>query len=276
VNLWNRAGNASSGQSAKEFFEQTVEVLGKGFRVRRVLCDIGFYLVNFIEYLETKGFCYIIAVPISQILQRKIVRVKGWKEISRGIEAGEFTFQHHDQKWKKERRYVVVRQEIALRSKATGKQPSLFKGLDEWKDYRLSVMITNDEKTSPEELWREYRKRANDENGSKALKEGFGLACFSLENFWATEAVMVMNVLIFHNLIHYLNRNILNAKGPLEHLRTLRSQYVIIPGVLGGDGGYPVLRLSVGDRNLRWKLRYFLGRISVVFHRLNCTAVASG
>jgi len=276
VNLWNRAGNVSSGQSAKEFFKQTVALLGKGFRVKRVLCDIGFCLVNFIEYLETNGFCYVIAVPISQALQRKIMALKEWKEISRGIEGAEFFFQHHDQKWKKERRYVVVRQEITQRPKATGKQPSLFKEMDEWKEYRLSVLITNDERTSPEELWREYRRRANDENGIKNLKEGFGLACFSMENFWATEAVMVANVLMFHNLIHYLNRNILNAKGPCEQMRTLRSKYFIIPGLLGGEGGYPVLRLAVAEGRLRWKLRYFLERIALLFHRLNCTAVASG
>ncbi|MFH0814413.1 MAG: hypothetical protein V2A69_16480 [Pseudomonadota bacterium] len=80
--------------------------------------------------------------------------LKKWKETSEGIEAAKFTFQHHDQKWKNERRYVVVRQMINRRPK----------------------------------------------------------------------------------VIHSLNRNILNAKGPFEQFTTLRSKYFIIPAVLEGEG----------------------------------------
>ena len=36
---------------------------------------------------------------------------------------------------------VVVWQEIAKRSTASGKQPSLFKDLEDWKEYRLSARI---------------------------------------------------------------------------------------------------------------------------------------
>jgi len=276
VNVWNRAGNASAGQSAGDFLEQTRQMLGEDFRVKGVFCDSGFYLIEFIEYLEDRGFHYIIAVPIWEIFQREIIGIKEWGEISKGVEVAEFRFKHLDAKWKKERRYVVVRQLVKARPKASGKQPGLFKELDDWKGYRVSVMITNDEGSCPEEIWRQYRKRANDENKVKHLKEGFGLASFNTDNFWATEAVMVMNVLIFHNLIHYLNRNILNVKGPVEYLRTLRSKYLIIPGLLGSCGGYDVLRLSVNNRILKGKLKYFLERISLISHRLNCIAVGSG
>ena len=276
VNVWNRAGNASAGQSASDFFEQTRQMLGKGFRVKGALCDSGFYHIEFIEYLEERGFHYIVAVPIWEIFQREIMGIKEWRKVSQGIEVAEFRFKHLDSKWKKERRYVVVRQLVKICPKAKGKQPSLFKELDEWKGYRFSVMITNDERSCPEELWRKYRKRSNDENKIKHLKEGFGLASFNTDNFWATEAVMVMNVLIFHNLIHYLNRTILNVKGPMEQLRTLRSKYFIIPGLLGNCGGYHVLRLSVNNRKLKGKLKYFLEKISLISHRLNCIAVDYG
>ncbi len=96
---------------------------------------------------------------------------------------------------------MVVRQSIAVRPKGSGKQPSLFKELDQWGEYRMSLMITNDQ--------------------------------------------MVMNVLVFHNLIHYLNRNIFNKKGPVEQLRTIRGKYFIIAAQLGKSAGYEVLRLAV-------------------------------
>ena len=276
INLWNRAGNAHAGQSAVDFFRQSVLSLGAGFRIIRVVCDSGFYEIAFIKHLEKEGYLYIIAVPISPILQRAIMAVKCWKPVAPGIEVGEFRFEHLDAKWDRERRYVVVRQSITTRPKATGKQPSLFKQLDQWEDYRMSLMITNDEKAEAESIWRQYRPRANDENVIKNLKEGFGLASFAMDNFWATEACMVLNALVFHNLIHYLNRNILNRKGPLEQLRTIRGKYFIIAAQLGKSAGYTVLRLAVRDRKLRAKLTYFLELISLLSHRLNCIAIESG
>ena len=276
INLWNRAGDAHAGQGAVDFFRQSVLCLGAGFRVIRVVCDSGFYNIEFIKHLEKEGYLYIIAAPIFPILQRAIMAVKYWKPVAPGIEVGEFRFQHLDAEWDRPRRYVVVRQSITTRPKATGKQPSLFKQMDQWEDYRMSLMITNDEEAEAESIWREYRPRANDENVIKNLKEGFGLAAFAMNSFWATEASMVLNVLVFHNLIHYLNRNILNPKGPLQQLRTIRGKYFIIAAQLGKSAGYNVLRLAVKDRKLRAKLTYFLELISLLCNRLNCIAVESG
>ena len=201
VNVWNRSGDSGTGQSAVSFFHQTRMVLGANFHINCVLCDSGFYEINFIEYLEHKHLSYIIAVPISPTIQREILQVKQWHTISKGVEIGEFNFQHSDPKWTKPRRYVVVRQSISKRPKALGKQPSLFKDLVDWSTYRISVTITNDSTSTPEEIWRHYRPRANDENVIKDLKEGYGFETFNVNNFWATEAVLTMIALVFHNLI---------------------------------------------------------------------------
>lgn len=273
VNLWNRSGDTTSGHQIIEFFKQTVKSLGDGFKVKRVLCDAGFYIAGFVEQLESRGFKYIIAAPIIQILQQQIFGVRSWKQIAKGIEAGEFKFEHYDEKWGKSRRYVVVRQEIKKRPNASGKQPSLFQDIEQWKEYRFSLMITNDTDLEPEEVWREYRPRANDENVIKDLKEGYGFAAFNMKSFWATEAVMVANALLFHNLVHYLNRNILNHKSPKEQLRTLRSKYFILPGMLGSADGYSVLRLAVQSKKLKSKLLYFLEQLSRIPYKLNCNAV---
>lgn len=273
VNVWNRSGDTGSGQGSAEFFRQSRLSLGKDFSVKRVLCDSGFYLIEFMKYLEAEEYSYIIAVPISQAIQREILGVKNWRKISKGIEVGDFEFEHVDLKWTHARRYVVVRQSIHKRPKASGKQPSLFQDLEDWKQYRISVMITNDLDSNPEKIWREYRPRANDENVIKDLKEGYGFETFNLKDFWATEAILIMIGLVFHNLILYLNSSILNPNQPREQLKTLRYKYFIIPGLLGHGGGKKILRMSVQERKMRSKIISILKRISLIPHDFNCIAV---
>jgi hypothetical protein len=273
VNLWNRSGDASSGNGIVDYFKQTITTLGTDFTVKRILCDTGYYLVEFITHLETNGYSYIIAVPIIEQLQKQIYRIKEWQFIDKGIEIAEFYFEHFDKKWTHPRRYVVVRQETNVRPQATGKQPSLFKELDEWKSYRFSLMITDDEQSTPEQIWREYRPRAQDENVIKDLKEGYSLDTFNLKNFWATEAVLVMITLVFHNLVHYLNRKVINLYSTIEHLKTLRLKYFIIPAQLGTSGGYSTLRLGVTDKKLQDKLKLLLEKIHQFSDNFKCIAV---
>jgi hypothetical protein len=147
VNIWNRSGDVSSGNGIVDFFKQTVHCLGSDFEINRVLCDSGFYLIDFITHLEENNYKYIIAVPISEILQKIIMRLQDWKQIAEGIEIAEFEFQHQDKKWNKDRRYVVVRQQTSQRPKAIGKQPALFKEFDELKSYRFSLYIINENQT---------------------------------------------------------------------------------------------------------------------------------
>jgi hypothetical protein len=274
VNVWNRSGDCHAGQGALDFFQQTVMTLGSSFRVKRVLCDTSFYQVNFIDHLQDNGYNYIIAVPIWPIFQKQIMRIQHWQPIDDGIEVAEFEFKHFDPKWKRWLRYVVVRQEIAARPQASGKQPSLFKELEELKNYRFSLLTCNERQLSPEQVWREYRPRANDENVVKDLKEGYGFAAFNLPNFWATEAVMIMNALVFHNLVHYLNRNVINPNAAVEQLKTLRIKYFIVPAQLGSEARYSVLRLGVQQGKIRTKITSLLRDIAnIPYHLFNCNAV---
>jgi hypothetical protein len=130
------------------------------FSINRVLCDSGFYDVDFIKYLENRNYSYIIAVRIIEVLQYKSAHDVVFRKIEDGLEVGSFYFQHQDRKWDKPRRYIVIRQTVSIRPKATGKQLRLF---EDHSGYRYSIMITNDEESSPETIWREYRPRANDE-----------------------------------------------------------------------------------------------------------------
>jgi hypothetical protein len=274
VNCWNRSGNTASAQGAVDFFRQTEAAMGADFRIRWVLGDSGFYHVALIEHLERQGHRYILAVPISWVLQKAIQRVPAWREIDPGIEVCDFWFEHLDSKWTHPRRYVAVRQSIGQRPKATGKQPALLQDWEPWPQYRLSLMITSDATLPPEEIWRLYRPRANDENVLKDLEEGYRFGAFNMDSFWATEAVMVLNALVFHNLIHHLNRTILHPHGPRPQLKTLRSRYFILPAFLGTTAGSPVLRMAVRDRSFRAHLRYLMQRLHDLVPLANCIAFA--
>jgi len=271
VNLWNRSGNSSSGNGIVEFFKQTLRSLDGKLAVTRILADTGYYLIGFIDYLERNGYLYIISAPMNQMLQRRIFDVKDWTPVDDGIEAAEFYFRHLAPGWDVERRYVVIRQEVARRPKASGKQMSLFPDLPEGKNYRYSVMITN-ETMAPVEVWRTHRPRATVENVIDDMKDGYGFSSFSLHSFWATEAVMAMIGMVFRNLIVHLNRNILNPEGRLPELKTLRLKMFIIPALLGSDGRRHVLRLGITDQGIRDKITQLLGKISVMKARLNCNA----
>ena len=169
---------------------------------------------------------------------------------------------------------MVIKQEITRRrKKVRGKQLKLFKDDEDWKERRFSLLITNDSLTNPVDIWREYRPRANDENVIKDLKEGYGLDSFNLKNFWATEAVMVITALVFHNLIHYLNRKILNEHTSKEQLKTIRSKYLILPAQLGKAGRYPILRLGVQNRKFRSKIIYLFEKIRQINWAFNCNTI---
>lgn len=275
VNLWNRSGNVSTAHRVVEFFDQTVATLGSDFRIKRVLCDSGFYMFRFMSHLESLKHLYIIAAPLSRHLQRRMMEVVDWRRVDRGIEIAEFEMAFREGGQTTLRRFVVVRQEIAQRPQAAGKQPFLFKELENLKSHRWSVMVTNDRALPAEEVWREYRTRANDENIFKDLKEGYGFSAFNLESFWATEAVMVINTLVFYNLVHYLNRHILNPKQPQKQLKTLRAEHFILPAQLGSSAGDGVLRLGVHGKKFRGRICHILERIMRIPHRLNCNAVVT-
>ena len=245
--------------------------------MRRVLCDSGFYRVEFIEHLENNGHSYILSVPITAPIQRELHRISNWECVEDGLEVGEFYFEHADEKWKRARRYVAVRQHIQTRPQAPGKagqQMTLFEEYEELGHYRFSVLITNDHELPAVEVWREYRPRANDENVLKNLKEGLGLDAFNVNSFWATEAALVYTALVCYNLMHFLDTQLLHRGQGSHQVKTLRHTWFILPGLLGNSAGRHRLRIGVKAISLRAKITRILHEIQQLPHQLNCIAVA--
>lgn len=272
VNMWNRSGNISSRNGIIDFFEQTVNSL-INLKIIRVLADSGYYCSPFIEHLEKHGYKYVISVPIISVLQSVIFNLQTWHKVSDGIEVAEFYFEHTAVNWVKPRRYVVVRQEIAQRPKATGKQLRIFDTLNEPIRYRHQLLITNDERSTPYQIWNYYKPRATDETIIENLKNGFGFDAFNLKNFWATEAVLMTVCLIFHNLYLYLIKKITKYGDQKDTLKSFRMKFLITPGILGKDGRRYVLRLGVRDDKTKNRFINILNIIEKITLNFNCNAV---
>lgn len=261
INIWNRPGNVASWENIKGFFENCYNRVKDLIKVEGVIADSGFYTKEFIEEIEREGLIYIITARLYYPLQRKLYGIGGWKEVGEGISVNEFYFRHIG--WEKERRYIAVRQNIKRRPKAMGKQLSLFKDDLELGDYRYSVWVTNS-KEAPEEVWKRFRPRANDENTIKELKEGFALGGFSMKGFYSTEIAMQFRIL-FYNLFLIFKEVALNKKERRSRIQTIRYKYFTIPGILGRSGRIKVLRLYGKTRRAIAKIKHLFSKIEQYF-----------
>ncbi|RPJ56799.1 MAG: IS1380 family transposase [Dehalococcoidia bacterium] len=270
IHLWNRSGNVASWNNIVAFFADSYERIRTHIKVQGVIADSGFYLKQFIEKLEEEHLTYIIAVRLMRPIQRQIYALRDWKEVAKGLSVSEFSFMHPG--WGKEKRYIVVRQNIIRRKKAMGKTLPLFANEIDIRDYRYSAWITNS-KEPPYEVWTLCKPRANDENTIRELKEDFALGGFSMKKFYAVETAMVLRVLAY-NLFLLFKHEFLGKKEKRQHLKTLRYKYFVLPAQMGSDGRDTVLRISAQSRKIRSKLSSLFIRISQYIPEggINCTA----
>ena len=273
IHLWNRSGNVASWNNILAFFAASYGRIHARIKVLGVIADSGFYLKQFIETLENERLTYLIAVRLIRPLQRQIYSLTDWREIAKGLAVSEFSFMHP--LWGRERRYVVVRQDINRRKKAMGKTLPLFAHEVVIRDYRYSAWITNSPEP-PYDVWTMCKPRANDENTIKELKEDFALGGFSMKRFYAVEAAMLLRVLVY-NLFVLFRHEFLGNKEKRQRLKTLRYKYFVLPAQLGRDGRDAILRISVRARKVRSKLSYLFARISHYLPGLDlaCSAVGT-
>ena len=276
VNLWNRRGDCSSGNGIVEFSKQTLSRLSGNIKVQMILADSGYYQAEFFDYLESIELPYVVATPMIHILQNEIYSLEKWVDQGFGVAVGEFKFKHRRKSWTKERRYIVIRKDLSqLGSETVGKMLSLFPEEDaKVSNYKYGLYITSSDQ-SGEDLWRQYRLRANDENIIKENKEDFALEGFALNGFYPTEAAMLIRIM-FYNIINLFRREMLPEPESHQRLDSLRKKYFITPAILGRDGKSPVLRIGIRKPNLRHKFLYILNRISVYFANCNAFELPQG
>ena len=213
---------------------------------------------SFIEAIESKKLNYIITAKLYPTVQREIYAIEKWTQIEPRLFISEFKYQHPN--WKTSWRYVVVKQSIQKRKKALGKQLKLFEMELETQAFRYGIWVTNMTE-APLNVWRTIRLRANDENTIKELKDDLALSGFSMTQFYATEAAMLVRCLVY-NLLLIFKTNFLPETEKSHRLSTLRFKYFIIPAHLGRDATSTWLRLSTFPQKYRHKIQDVLDTIS--------------
>lgn len=248
VNFWLRSGNAYTTNNFFNFLENTLERL-EGKTIGLLRADSGFYDKKIFEYLENrvKSINYIIAAKFYYPLKIAITRQKSYMRIEDGIEISETMYKGHD--WKKSRRLIIVRQEITIRPKASGKQLLLFGEEEIYKNYRYSCFITNLDLPA-KVIWDIYRNRADAENRIKELKEDFGAGSFNMNDFFATEAALNF-VMMGYNLMSLFRQAILNTKTH-NQLKTLRYRIFAIGSYITKTGNARILKLSLAMKRRSW------------------------
>jgi hypothetical protein len=243
-----RSGDAHTSNNFQAFLEETLSFFGKK-KIGLLRLDSGFYSGDTFDYLEedARRIDCITAVPMHVTIQRKIAAQRAWQGISRGIEITEF--EYRAQEWSKPRRMIAVRQKVAVRPKASGKQLRLFEDDVEISGYRYTCYVTT-LKMSPSDVWRLYRGRANCENRIKELKYDYGLDKMNRSDFEGTEVALLLMTVAYNFLS--LFKQVIIGGNVRNRLKTLRYRMLAIPSIIEQSGNKIVVNMALQMNRRNW------------------------
>jgi len=246
ANFWLRSGDTSSSNNFKAFLDDTISKI-KDKTIGLIRMDSGFFANDILETMEEKAINYIVAVKFFKPIQRTVSLQQNWITIDTGIEIAETMYQAES--WQSPRRMVIVRQRVAEKPTAIGKTLSIFEGTEFYRRHRYTAYVT-DMKLSAVEVWRLYRGRADSENRIKELKADFGLESFNLNQFYPTEAALIM-VMIAYNLMAIFRMFIL--KSEVQHtLSTLRFKTLAFGAYFQKVNNEIHLKIALSKKRRKW------------------------
>lgn len=229
---WLRSGNCSSARGVVEFLKEALAKLDARSWIRVVRADSGFFDNELLGFLEERNLPYIIVARMTKWVQAEARRVSQWRELDPSYAAGEFTLKLYG--WTRARRFVVIRETIREKKAALGRR------LFDIPGYTFRVLVTSCS-AAPEEIWRDYNKRAEMENRIAELKCDLAADDFCMQEFFATEAAFLAVLMLF-NLLSQMQR--MAEMKKYRRPATLRAQLFLCGAILGRDARDAVLRLS--------------------------------
>jgi hypothetical protein len=247
-NYWNRSGKAYTSNNMLAFLNATLNIL-EGKKIGLLRADSGFCSDEIFKQLEDdpRFINYIIAARLYVPVKRAIVAQNHWINVEKGIWVAETQYRAQD--WEKSRRMIMIRQDIASRPKATGKELNLFGFENVFAGYRYGCLITNMDLPAYQ-IWRLYKQRGDSENRIKELKYDFGFDSFNVKNFWATEAALSF-VMIAYNLISLFKQVVYQSKI-FPQLKTIRHQCFAVGAYYIKKGRENILKLSLTMKRREW------------------------
>ena len=239
---WLRSGNCGAARGAVEFLKEALALWGQRQKIRLVRADSGFFEDNLLSFLEERCLPYIVVARLTKWTKRQAQRVEIWKQLDDLYAVGEFRLKLLG--WGQERRFVVVRELVREGHDSVGRK------LIDVPGYTFRIFITSRE-DAPEEVWRDYNRRADMENRIAELKHDLGADGFCLKKFFATEAAF-RSVLLLFNLLGEFQR----AAGLTQYRApaTIRTQVLTCGAILGRAGRRVVVHLSPSWGGLKTRI----------------------
>jgi hypothetical protein len=239
---WLRSGNCGAARGAVEFLKEALALWGQRQKIRLVRADSGFFEDNLLSFLEERCLPYIVVARLTKFTKRQAQRVEEWKPLDDVYAVGEFRLKLLG--WQGERRFVAVRELIREGRESLGRK------LIDVPGYTFRVFVTN-RGDEPEEIWRDYNRRADMENRIAELKHDLGAGGFCLKRFFATEAAF-RGVLLLFNLLSEFQRAA--GLGRYREPATIRTQVLTCGAILGRAGRRVVVHLSEGWGGLKTRI----------------------
>jgi hypothetical protein len=200
--------------------------------LRALRADSGFFEDLLLSFLEQRQIAYIVVARLTKWVKRSAQRVEQWREVDENFAVGEFRLRLHG--WQVERRFVVIRERVREGRDSIGRKLIHVPG------YTFRVFVTSCP-AAPQEIWRDYNRRADMENRIAELKHDLGADGFCLNEFFATEAAFRAVLLLFNLLAEFQRAAALPSyRAPA----TIRMQVLTCGAVLGRAGRRLVIHLS--------------------------------
>lgn len=229
---WLRSGNCGTARGVEEFLKEALALWGQRQKIRLLRADSGFFEDQLLSFLEQHRLPYIVVARLTKWVKRSAQRVEQWRPVDENFAVGEFRLRLHG--WQVERRFVVIREQVREGRDSVGRK------LIDVPGYTFRVFVTSGA-DAPEEIWRDYNRRADMENRIAELKHDLGADGFCLKEFFATEAAFRAVLLLF-NLLSEFQRAV--ALPCYRAPATIRMQVLTCGAILGRAGRRLVVHLS--------------------------------
>jgi hypothetical protein len=229
---WLRSGNCGTARGVEEFLKEALALWGQRQKIRLLRADSGFFDDQLLSFLEQRHLPYIVVARLTKWVKRAAQGVEQWTALDDNFAVGEFHLKLHG--WGVVRRFVVIREREREDRDSVGRK------LIDVPGYTFRVFVTSGA-AAPEEIWRDYNRRADMENRIAELKHDLGADGFCLREFFATEAAFRAVLLLFNLLAEFQRAaGLPGYRAPA----TVRTQVLTCGAILGRAGRRVVVHLS--------------------------------
>src|SRR5579863_278806 len=152
---WLRSGNCGTSRGVEEFLKEALALWGQREKIRLLRADSGFFDDKLLSFLEQRLLPYIVVARLTLWVKRAAQRVEPWTILDHDYAVGEFQLRLHG--WDRERRFVVIREQVREGRESVGRK------LIDVPGYTFRVFVTSCDEP-PQEIWRGYNRRADMEN----------------------------------------------------------------------------------------------------------------